>query len=296
MSNYRRAARFCQAGKCVKDIDLALNVSYNMLMRIERLKLKKLNNTRDLGGFPAENGKRIKYGKLIRSGKLYKLPESTVAALENYNITTVIDLRIEREKFEYPSTEIKGAKLVNLPLVCTATVGITHTKSMAGTMLKESKRIKTEFGNADNYMQSVYELLLFGEQSQKKFKEFLDLATENEGCILWHCNAGKDRTGICAMLLESILGVDENLIIQDYCISDKFQFRRRFWQKAGLVIAPIPLRFKQILYALMAAKPQYITGAMTEIKKRYGSVVEYCKQALNVTEEQIKILKEKYLE
>ena len=45
------------------------------------------------------------------------------------------------------------------------------------------------------------------------------------------------RTGICAMLLESILGVDENLIIQDYCISDKFQFRRRFWQKAGLVIA-----------------------------------------------------------
>ncbi|MDE6505505.1 MAG: tyrosine-protein phosphatase [Clostridia bacterium] len=265
-------------------------------MRIERLKLKKLNNTRDLGGFPAENGKRIKYGKLIRSGKLYKLPKSTVSALEALNVTTVIDLRIEREKYEYPSTEIKGVKLVSLPLVCTATVGITHTKSMARTMLKESKRIKTEFGSADNYMQSVYELLLFNEQSQEKLKEFFKLVSADESCILWHCNAGKDRTGLCAMLLESLLGVDEDLIIKDYCISNKFQFGKRFWQKAGLVIAPIPLRFKQILYALMAAKPQYIKGAITEIKRRYGSVAEYCKQALGVTDEQIKALKDKYLE
>ena len=71
-------------------------------MRIERLYLKKLNNTRDLGGFPAAEGKVIKKGKLIRSGKLYKLPKSTLNALTKLGVTTVIDLRTAKETEEYP--------------------------------------------------------------------------------------------------------------------------------------------------------------------------------------------------
>ena len=260
------------------------------------MKLKKLDNTRDLGGFPTESGKKIKKGKLIRSGRLHKLPECTIRALENMHITTIVDMRIDRERLEYPGTQIDGAKHVHLPLVCTATTGITHTKSMASTMLNESKRIKTEFGTADNYMNSVYEIILFDGESQKKLREFFDLVIADENCIIWHCNAGKDRTGICAMLLEYLLGVDEKLIVEDYVISGKFQSKKRFWQKAGLVIAPIPHRFKQILYALMNAKPQYIQGAIDEIKRRYGTVVDYCKQALNITDEEIELLKNKYLE
>lgn len=265
-------------------------------MRIEKLYLKKLNNTRDLGGFPAADGKKIKYGKLIRSGKLYNLPKSSVAALEKMNITTIVDMRIERERLDYPCTEISGARRVNLPLVCTATTGITHTDSMAKTMLEESKRIKTEFGTADNYMASVYCHILFDDESRVKLKEFFELVKADENCILWHCNAGKDRTGLCAMLLESVLGVSEELIIKDYCASKRFQHKKRLIQKWGLFIAPIPRKFKQILYALIEAKPQYITGAIKEIKARYGTVLGYCKSALGLSDDDIKFLKDKYLE
>ena len=265
-------------------------------MRIERLKLRKLNNTRDLGGFPADGGRKIKYGKLIRSGRLYKIPKSTLKTLDSYGVTTVVDMRIERERLDYPCVHIEGAREVNLPLVCTATVGITHSKSMASTMLHESKRIKTEFGTADNYMKSVYSIILFAEESQRSLRKFFDLVIADEHCILWHCNAGKDRTGISAMLLESVLGVDEELIVKDYCASKGFQSKTRFWQKVGLFIAPLPLRFKQILIALMEAKPQYITGAMDEIKQRYGTVTEYCKQALGLTDDDVELLKNKYLE
>lgn len=70
---------------------------------IKRLKLRKLSNTRDLGGLATDSG-TIKYGKLIRSGKLYKLPRSTVKKLETLNIETVIDLRTEQETAEKPDS------------------------------------------------------------------------------------------------------------------------------------------------------------------------------------------------
>lgn len=265
-------------------------------MKIQRLKLQKLNNTRDLGGFPAADGRHIKYCKLIRSGRLYKLPKSTRAYLENIGVTTVVDMRIERERLDYPDSNIEGARQVVLPLVITEAAGITYTKSLTRVWREESKRIEKDFGTADAYMFDVYERILFDGRSQKTLKEFFDLVTADENCILWHCSAGKDRTGVAAMLLEAVLGVDEELIIGDYVASNVFQRKKRTLQKAGLLIVPIARDFKRVLYALMIAKPEYIKHAIDTVKERYGSIVEYCKRALGLTDENIEFLKDKYLE
>ncbi len=265
-------------------------------MYIQRLKLNKLNNTRDLGGFPAADGRCIKHGKLIRSGKLYKLPDSTRLQLENMGVTTVVDMRIERERLDYPDSHIDGARHVVLPLVIAEAAGITYTKSLAKVWREESKRIKSEFGTADAYMRDVYERILFDSQSQKTLKAFFELVKADENCILWHCSAGKDRTGIAAMLLEGLLGVDEELIIEDYVISNVFQRNKRTLQKAALLVLPVARDFKRILYALMIAKPEYIKHALEKIKERYGSIVGYCKEALGITDEDIEFLKDKYLE
>lgn len=264
-------------------------------MRIERLRLKKLNNTRDLGGMPAAGGKVIRRGKLIRSGRLYKLPQDTVDALRKMGLTTVVDMRTERERTENPSTVIEGVKYYHIPLTCTATTGITHEKSMASTMFEESKRLKNEFGNADNYMQSMYEIILFSDFSRRQLKAFFDIVAQEEGCILWHCAAGKDRTGIAAMLLEWLLGVDEELIVKDFVASDRFQRRKRLPQRLGLVIAPVPRRFKLFLYSQMKAKPQFIRGAMQSIKQKYGTVEQYFFKALGIDGGQIQKIKDKYL-
>ena len=265
-------------------------------MRIQRLNLKKLDNTRDLGGMPTKDGRKIKRGKLIRSGRLYKLPAQTIDALKSIGVTTIIDMRTDRERLEYPPALIDGVTHVHLPLVCTATTGITHQKSMAKTMMSESKRIKEEFGNADNYMTSMYSIILFDDDGKKRLKTFFDYVLKEEGCLRWCCNAGKDRTGICAMLLEGLLGVDEKLIVEDFAATKRFQRHKRAAQRFGLFISPIPLRFKHILYAFMDAKPQYIRGAISQIKEKYGSIENYCKQALGLTDEDVQFLKDKYLE
>lgn len=265
-------------------------------MHIRRLPLKKLFNTRDLGGMPAANGRKIKREKLIRSGKLYKLPEETVNKLQKMGLKTVIDLRIFTEIEEYPDTVIEGAEYVHLPVLCTVTPGITREKSMTRTMAIESRRIKREFGNADNYMIAMYKTVLLSEEPVALLKKCLRLIIDNDGCILWHCSGGKDRAGIVAMLIESLLGVDEKIIVEDYVASHRFQRAKFFWNRFGLVIAPLVPRFKKILFGMMAAKPVYITETINALKEKYGSVQEYCKQVLDITDQDIATLREKYLE
>ena len=263
---------------------------------IRKLQLKKLFNTRDLGGMPAADGKVIKHDKLIRSGKLYKLPPDTVKKLKKKGLNLIIDLRIFTEREEYPDTMIDGVEYIHLPVLCTATPGITREKSMTKTMAIEARRLKDEFGTADNYMIAMYKMVLFSDEPVKLLRDCLRLIIDNDGCVLWHCSGGKDRAGIVAMWVESLLGVDEKIIVDDYVASHYFQHRKFFWNKVGLMISPLVPRFKHILYGMMAAKPKYITATIDEIKARHGSVINYCKERLGITDEDIALMREKYLE
>ena len=264
--------------------------------KIRRLHLKKLPNTRDLGGLPTKDGRKIKKGKLVRSGKLYKLPKKTVDAFKAMGVKTVIDLRIYTEQEQHPDTLWEGVKYYHLPVLCTATPGITMDKNMRKLLASESKRIKTEFGTGDNYMSAMYRYILTSEEPQQYLKQALRLIIENEDCVLWHCSGGKDRAGIVSMLVESLLGVSEEVILTDYLASNRFQRGKFFWNRLALTIVPVSLRFKRILFGMMACKSKYLIGAMSALKEQYGSITEYCKQVLGVTDEDIEILKKKYLE
>ena len=267
-----------------------------MHTHIKRLQLKKLFNTRDLGGFFTDDGRKIKKGKLIRSGKLSKIPPQTVEALKNLGVNTVVDLRIFTEIEQAPDTLWEGVKYVHQPLLCTATPGITRDKSMRITMMKEARRIKSEFGTADNYMAATYRSILFNEEPKRHLTLVLREIIENEGCVLWHCSGGKDRAGIVAMLVESLLGVSEEDILADFMASARFQRKKFFWNRVAIYTIPATSRFKKILLVMMAAKPRFLLEPINEIKQKYGSVVNYCKQELGVTDVDIEKMKAKYLE
>ena len=269
--------------------------AYNIgRMKIQRLKLKKLNNTRDLGGIPAEGGRAVKAGKLFRSGRLSRLPKRTKAALEGLGIRTVVDLRTDTERCEHPDTLLEGAEYIALPLLCAPTGGITAERSSRLFIKAESRRIKEQFGTADNYMIHTYRGIVFDEKPQESLRRFLRLAVERDG-LLWHCTGGKDRAGICAMLLEALLGVKEEDILQDYLASRRFCRKKFFINRLGVLIAPITLKFKKVLFGLMRIKREYMEGVISEMKARYGSIVGYCMMVLGITETDIALLREKYL-
>ena len=264
-------------------------------MKITKLKLKKLNNTRDLGGIPTMDGKVIKSRCLFRSGKLKKLPKTTKRIIEDFNLDVIIDLRTPVEANSVPDTLIHKVEYLHFPLPCTATEQVYNEKSMRLTYLKEAKRIKSEFQNADNYMIEMYRNLITSDYCVSTLKQIMACFLKNDR-ILWNCNGGKDRTGLVAILIESLLGVSEDVIKKDYVISTKFRIKKNSLNKLGLLICPYSRHFKGILNNMMTAKPMYVDFMLDFFKKEYGSVVEYCKKALLLTDQDIQLLKDKFLQ
>lgn len=159
---------------------------------------------------------------------------------------------------------------------------------MAKIMFRESRRIKNEFADVDEYMASVYENILFSDDTRAALRVFFDKIFNAEGCIYFHCAGGKDRAGLCAMLIEYLLGVDKELMIDDYMYSKKSGKTKRHWSKFGLTVLPFPRRFRAILFGMMNAKENYIQSAIDSIDSRYGSIDKYFVEALGISEENIK--------
>ena len=250
-----------------------------------------ISNARDLGGMPIGDDKMIAYNKFVRGGRLHKLNEKGEKIIRDYGITTVIDLRMDEECRDKPDKQIKGVEYVRIPLVCTATAGITHGKNMAKIMFRESRRIKNEFANVDEYMASVYENILFSDGTRNALRLFFEKIFNAKGCVYFHCAGGKDRAGLCAMLIEFLLGVDEESMVYDYMYSKKSGKAKRHWSKFGLTVLPFPRRFRAILFGMMNAKENYIKSAIESINSRYGGIDNYFITGLGISEETIKNFK-----
>lgn len=267
-----------------------------MMMKIDRLQLKKLNNTRDLSGIPTQDGKTVKSGVLYRSGRLYKLPKSTVSALDALNIKSVIDLRMHIEREEKPDTLPTKATYYPCPLVCVATPGITFSGKVRKLMKQEGDKLIEMYKTPDNYMAEMYKHMLIDEPSVDALKSVFRILIDSDEPVLYHCSSGKDRVGVTTMLLLSLLGVDKKNIIEDYMASKTFCRRHFFVYKLGIFIGPMSLKFKRFLRLLMRTKEEYITNLMDYIEQAYGSVQNFAQAKLGLTGEDIQKLKTKYLQ
>ncbi len=113
---------------------------------------------------------------------------------------------------------------------------------------------------------------------------------------MWHCTAGKDRTGLAAMLLLSALGVDEKTVVEDYLLTNEFNALRiagtkRYLKAQGYNDALID----KAVIVFDAVDERFMRNALAWMKKEYGSVIGYIRDGLNISQRKIDILKEKYL-
>lgn len=260
-----------------------------------RFKFKKLRNARDLGGIKTAEGRIIKTGKLIRSGKLFALPQSTIDKLCAIGVTTVVDFRMPTECNDQPDTIIAGVDYRWYPVTSAPVPVALYESPMRRTIKRESRRLKREFESIDEYMMEFYRSVLRDCESQESIKNFFRILVEKDGCVLWHCASGKDRTGIVAMLVMALLGVDEQTILDDYMTSRKCLRSWYTFNRMVLAVLPTSLKFKGILFGLMRTKRMYLQNVINELKSEYGGIVEYCKTVLGITDDDIKILKDKYL-
>lgn len=168
-------------------------------MYYQRLPLESTYNTRDLGGIPTKNKQTVAWKKLFRSDDICRLTESDVLFLKEYGVGASIDLRTkrEREASDYPLEKSSGMKLYHIPF-------------MTDESIQDISKSTSELSLYDFYQQLIL------EQQAVINELFQAIYASKETGLIFHCAAGKDRTGVLALLLLGLLDVDEKDIIANY--------------------------------------------------------------------------------
>jgi protein-tyrosine phosphatase len=137
----------------------------------------------------------------------------------------------------------------------------------------------------------------FVTHQMPQYAEMFRLLLLEDQQVLIHCASGKDRTGFGSALILDVLGVEEERIVEDYLLTNKYlaleedieRLSEAFSDEAG---KPVP---REVLEPLLQVRPEYIAACFEEIRKRYASKEHFFETALDLDEEKLAILRERYL-
>ena len=243
-----------------------------------------LPNTRDLGYLKTTTGKAIASRKLLRSGALHGASEADLVKLQDeYDVHTVIDLRTHEEKEKQPDPHKKMPEVafVEAPILGFSATGITRENGLMG-MLKTLGNLKA---HPKQLMIDLYPSMLLGETGIHGYTNFFEaLVNNDEGAVLWHCSAGKDRAGLAAVLLLHVLGVSKEDILADYLATNQFLEGRADELKE---LIPHVLQTEDILSSLKifnSTDEEFLNAGIEGVEKKYGSLDGYLEQALGIDE------------
>lgn len=211
-------------------------------------------NFRDLGGYPAAGGRTIRWRTLFRADDLSRLTRPDRAVVRTLGIATVIDLRsraeVERERF--PVDDIPVA-FHHLPLVA------------ALPAFEEFQRGPEFF--TDHYLDIAHQA---GDQIARALAI---VANPHAHPLIVHCAAGKDRTGVLVAVILALLGVDDEVIAEDYALS-----AAAMEALAQRIIDRMPEQREAIMTVadvMFSAVPPAIAALVSGLRQEHGSIEAY---------------------
>jgi len=254
-----------------------------------KLPLEGAHNFRDLGGYPAANGQTVKWGMLYRSDALDALTDEDLVYVSRLGIRTFVDFRSTPEKIEEPDR--LPVEAVEKPLPIEISMG-----PFTGGSMEEIKE-KVMSGEIDLSDVLVDANRALVSDFAHVYREFLlTLLAGDEGAVLFHCTAGKDRAGFAAALVLRILGVSRKTVVEDYLITNVYtadEIEKTVWmiRLASLFQADI-----ENIRPILGVEERYISAAFETIESEWGSFDRYVSEGLGISAEEIFQLKSIYLE
>ncbi len=244
-----------------------INDKGEKLIASERLiPMEGVLNFRDLGGIPTTDGRVVKWGKFYRSGKLSKLSKRDLRYFRTLGIKTVADFRDDNEIKEDPNRYPENYVVERIRMPIGDAEG-----NMQRELRKTIKKANPRNFDSEKFVADV--MVQFVDSFAFQYKPFMEYVSNPEKTpLLFHCTAGKDRTGMGAAILLAMLGVDREVIFGDYLMSNFYRTKKinRSLRKATLVGVD-----QLIAQPLVEVKPSYIAAAFEAIDKKYGSVENF---------------------
>ena len=258
------------------------------LSRMRRLSFSGAKNFRDLGGYQTTTGRTVRWGSLYRSDSLHKLTATDLRYLSALCLDQIIDLRSTYEKNQEPDQlpEELRHRLIHIPILDSSTglfqnsrqefVKIIPTIDASRFMIDTNIELATRF--------------------TPEMRQFIDLLCASGGRpVLFHCAAGKDRTGFAAAILLRLLGVPQEVVLDDYLLTNRYFFSAYRWS-LGVMRVLKGRRFAESVREFMIAQPGYLGAAFAAIDEKYGSFECYVREGLGLAETDVAHLQSLYLE
>ncbi|MBV8951289.1 MAG: tyrosine-protein phosphatase [Actinobacteria bacterium] len=226
-----------------------------------RVQLDGPANFRDLGGYPTLDGRRLRRGRVFRSDSLSHMSETdTRHVAEVLGVVTVVDLRAahEVETFGHGPLGTLGVVVHHLPIV-------------DETRPEHAERADDVPDPSTMELGQIYRMML--ERFGHRFAAVLDvIANPANQPVVFHCAAGKDRTGLVAALLLGALGVDDDIVAADYAITAEHmdeliaRHRERALESADMA---------EVSEQLFTAEAAVMRVVLEQLRASYGSAAEY---------------------
>ena len=224
--------------------------------RVRRIQFDTLFNFRDLGGYPTRLGAATRWGVLYRSDGLHRATPRDLDRLEDLGIATVVDLRTSHERLEDGSVDGGQTRFgyQHIPLFDDLTSARPDTRT-------------------DDYLLRLY-LHLVTARGDRIAQTLRIIATSDQP-LVFHCTAGKDRTGVIAALVLAALGVPDDVIAQDYALSRDAMDALVAWYRGNRQDdAPTRIQTAAAMDRL-GAEANWMHEVLRFIRAEHGSIGHY---------------------
>ncbi|WP_429971505.1 tyrosine-protein phosphatase [Fructilactobacillus sp. Tb1] len=258
------------------------------------IKLDSAENVRELGGYQTMDGHHVKWHKLLRSGSLGFINEKDLKFLENYGVRYDVDLRSGQEVKDIKDL-VDGSKLHYIfdPV-------FNEDRTDNSQDPKEFRKIVEENPKYGlDHMEDVYRQMITQAPCRNAFHELFMILLENKDndqSVLFHCTAGKDRTGMSAVFILAALGVDMETIRKDYIMTNEVVKDIIEKKVQEVRTAGFSDHAAENLRVLYSVNMKFLDAALEEIDKNYGTMQNFLHDGLDLTEANIDELKQLYLD
>ncbi|AMK19873.1 MULTISPECIES: tyrosine-protein phosphatase [Sphingobium] len=227
------------------------------------------HNFRDIGGYRTQDGRTVAKGLVYRSGTMSELSDCDHAALDALGLQVICDFRSTRERNRRPS---------RLPDAATYEIWSRDHQMSAGDLTEAMQHADATPEKSRQLMIEAYHDLAY--EQAPSYRELFQRLAYGTLPLVFHCAAGKDRTGVAAALLLDLLGVSRDQVIEDYKLTDQF-----FSRGCELVTKdPIGNKLanvaREIWEPMMRADPGYLTAMFDTIEARHGSAEGFIREEL----------------
>jgi protein-tyrosine phosphatase len=239
------------------------------------LALAGASNFRDLGGYPARDGRAVRWRQIFRSNHLGCLTAADIAVLRSLGLRSAFDFRGVEERTA-ATCGIPEIMVHSLPIEPTV-VAALRGRLAGGQRLSPSAALDVMRDSYRNYVR----------QNTPSFRALFAHLLEDRAPLVIHCTAGKDRTGFACALILHALGVADDLIAEDYLLTN------RFYRRDPSASTDLP---DDVSQALGSVEASFLAAAFEIIGADYGDLDGYLSNGLGIGTGERARLEARYLE